>query len=174
MASIMTDKVVYASKEEQRRWNWLSEEMNSYHQWFKDRFKVIEECADGSFTKRRMTLPMYLDLVNSFISSLTAHHTVEERFIFPVLAKRIPKFAHDNEDGHVNSHRAIHDGLDDLTKHSSKWRHNPSSYSPAEMKVCLDNLKGVLFEHLDQEVEDIKGDKLRPHFKLEEIEQFRR
>lgn len=41
---------------------------------------------------------------------LTMHHTIEERHIFPVLAKRIPKFAHTAEAGHVDSHRAIHDG----------------------------------------------------------------
>lgn len=33
--------------------------------------------------------------------------------MFPILAKRIPKFAHDTEGGHVGSHKAIHDGTVD-------------------------------------------------------------
>lgn len=43
-------------------------------------------------------------------------------------------------------------GLEDLADLVSKWRRNPSSYSPEEMTACLDSFKGVLFEHLDQEV----------------------
>jgi hypothetical protein len=43
-------------------------------------------------------------------------------------------------------------GLVDLMDHVSKWRRNPTTYSPEEMKACLDQLSSVLFKHLDQEV----------------------
>lgn len=42
------------------------------------------------------------------ITDLTAHHTIEERYIFPVLAKRMPEFRDDEK--HIKSHHAIHDG----------------------------------------------------------------
>jgi hemerythrin-like domain-containing protein len=34
------------------------------------------------------------------------HHTIEERFLFPILAKRMPQF----KDEHIESHKGIHDG----------------------------------------------------------------
>ncbi|KAG6911129.1 hypothetical protein DXG01_003869 [Tephrocybe rancida] len=56
----------------------------------------------------------------------------------------------------------------------TRWRKDPTSYSPTVMKSALEKLAGVLFEHLDQEVEDIRGDSLKPYFKLEEIESIGR
>jgi len=146
--------------------------MNSFHQWFKDELKVIYESADGSYSARGMSLSMYLDSVHRWRSSLTAHHTTEERFVFPILARGLPQFAPGAE--HLDSHKAIHDGLAVLSANLSKWRRDPTSYSPDEMKACLDNIRGALIPHLDQEVEDIKGDNLKPHFRLEEIERIGR
>ena len=39
---------------------------------------------------------------------LTVHHTIEERHIFPILAKRMTMFQ--NDDVHLKSHEAIHHG----------------------------------------------------------------
>lgn len=99
------------------------------------------------------------------------HHTMEERHVFPILAKGIPKFASSTHGGHVDSHREIHDGvfldltlillirislipkgLENLTQNVAKWKENPTSYSPTEMRASLDALSDVLFPHLDQEV----------------------
>ncbi|KAF9465055.1 hypothetical protein BDZ94DRAFT_433533 [Collybia nuda] len=148
--------------------------MNSFHEYFKYEFKEIYEAADGSFTKRGLSLAMYLDSVRSFNSHLTMHHTIEERHIFPILAKKIPKFANTAENGHVDSHKAIHDGLEALMKLVTNWRKEPTTYSPREMIATLDKLKPVLFEHLDQEVQDLKGDQLKLHFTLKEIESLSR
>ena len=41
-------------------------------------------------------------------SGLTVHHTIEERHIFPLLAKRMTSFQ-DNE-VHLKSHEGIHHG----------------------------------------------------------------
>ncbi|KAG6832593.1 hypothetical protein H0H92_014429 [Tricholoma furcatifolium] len=144
--------------------------MAAFHNWFKEEYKTIHAFADGSFNKRGLSLPRYLDTVVAFNSHLHAHHTIEERFVFPILAKKIPKFAHDAQDGHVRSHQAIHDALQSLLALVTKWRMDPASYSPAEMTEALEGLAGVLFEHLDQEVEDLRGDNLKPYFTLEEIE----
>ncbi|GLB37459.1 putative hemerythrin HHE cation binding domain [Lyophyllum shimeji] len=167
-------KVTYASPEEERRWNSLSEKMTAFHNWFKEEYKMIYESADGSYTKRGLSLPRYLDTIVVFNYHLHAHHTTEERLVFPVLAKGIPKFARNARDGHVDSHKSIHDALQNLLKRVDKWRNEPTTYSPTEMRGALDKLADVLFKHLDEEVEDIQGDKLKPHFKLEEIERIGR
>lgn len=121
---------------------------------------------------------------------LTAHHTIEERHIFPYLAKRMPSFKEDEQ--HIKSHHGIHEGtkrlllfspsphsflsflallfvkilctcadrflpaffpgLDKLGTLIAKWLAEPSSYSPQEMRECLDSWREVLFRHLDEEV----------------------
>ncbi|KAF5386220.1 hypothetical protein D9615_002232 [Tricholomella constricta] len=167
-------KVTYASPEEEMRWNSLSERMTAFHNWFKEEYRTIYASADGSFTKRGLSLQRYLDTIVAFNSHLHAHHTTEERLVFPILATGIPKFARNARDGHVDSHRVIHDALQSLLRHVAKWRKDPTTYSPTEMKAALEKLAGVRFEHLDQEVEDIRGDKLKPYFTLEEIERIGR
>lgn len=46
-------------------------------------------------------------------------------------------------------------GLEELSNLVTKWKQDPSTYSPTGMKTCLDSFKGVLFSHLDQEVTEI-------------------
>jgi Hemerythrin HHE cation binding domain len=43
------------------------------------------------------------------MEALNAHHTTEERILFPILARALPQFAHGAE--HLDSHKAIHDGI---------------------------------------------------------------
>jgi hypothetical protein len=96
------------------------------------------------------------------------HHTIEERFIFPTLALRMPQFKGE----HLESHKGIHDGelanpekplcavipylfdagLDQLDALLTRYKSNPSSYSPTDMRACLDSWREVLFRHLDEEV----------------------
>lgn len=73
------------------------------------------------------------------------------------------------DESHLRSHRGIHEGkgapyrgltacglmfpagLDSLAVLIHKWKAEPSTYSPIEMKACLDNWRDVLFRHLDEE-----------------------
>lgn len=103
------------------------------------------------------------------------HHTIEERHLFPILANTMSQFSqNDHGDGaHILSHRGIHDGiffydidcwslsiislitgLLNLEKLVEKWTEAPSTYSPTEMRACLDTFREVLFHHLDEEVGD--------------------
>ncbi|KAK0486009.1 hypothetical protein IW261DRAFT_1453251 [Armillaria novae-zelandiae] len=132
------------------------------------------QLADGSFTKRGLSLSLYLDTARQFERHLTMHHTIEERYIFPVLAQRMPEFSDTADDGHIKSHQSIHDGLEDLSNL------NQVPYSPTGMKTCLDSFRGVLFSHLDQEVTQIfmikikcwiyGGENMKKYWKLEELD----
>ncbi|KAF9033304.1 hypothetical protein BDZ89DRAFT_1063044 [Hymenopellis radicata] len=153
---------------EERKWNRLSERMSTFHEWFKQEFNNLHELADGSFNNRGMNLTLYLHSARQFEHSLTSHHTIEERHIFPVLGKRMPSFAADHE--HLKSHQGIHDGLESLAKLLHKWKQDPSTYSPEEMRACLDGFKDVLFTHLDQEVADLQGENMKKYWTLKELE----
>lgn len=96
---------------------------------------ISAKLADGTFTKRGMSLTAFLNKANELIhckssnlsriirrhiliatanhltADLTIHHTIEERHIFPVLAKRMPMFAMENDGVHLESHKGIHHGV---------------------------------------------------------------
>lgn len=46
-------------------------------------------------------------------------------------------------------------GLSNLEKLVEKWTEAPSTYSPTEMRGCLDGFREILFHHLDEEVGDL-------------------
>ncbi|TRM69861.1 hypothetical protein BD626DRAFT_390831 [Schizophyllum amplum] len=133
----------------------------------------IYDLADGSFSKMGWSLNLYLRSASQFIDHLNMHHTIEERFWFPYLAKRMPQFSHKDRGEHVVSHEGIHHGLDELDALVKKYKKNNSSYSPAEMRACLDGFREVLFKHLDKEVHDLKGSNLKKFWKYEELRPLR-
>ncbi|KAI8993100.1 hypothetical protein BD414DRAFT_412745 [Trametes punicea] len=149
-------------------WNRLAETMAYFHDHFRHEFNAVYELADGSFGKRGMSLQMYLRLAAQLAKGLTAHHTIEERYLFPILAKHMASFKDDEV--HLKSHEAIHHGLDDLTALIRKWSEEPATYNPQEMRACLDSWREVLFNHLDQEVKDLSGENMKKHWTLEEFE----
>jgi hypothetical protein len=52
-------------------------------------------------------------------------------------------------------------GLDEYTALLGKYASQPTSYSPIELRACLDSFRDVLFRHLDEEVRDLKAESLR-------------
>lgn len=168
MAAENTNRT-YNAREE-RRWNRLADSMTHFHDYFKAEFNAIYEMADGSFNNRGMNLRMYLSAAGELRKHLTVHHTIEERHIFPVLARRMPAFQ--NDERHIKSHHAIHDGLDKLGALIAKWLAEPSAYDPQEMRACLDAWREVLFRHLDEEVQDLRGENMKKYWTLEEVDRI--
>ena len=46
--------------------------------------------------------------MTTYLADLTMHHTIEERHIFPLLAKKMPEFR--ANEAHIKSHQGIHIG----------------------------------------------------------------
>ncbi|KAF7321374.1 Hemerythrin domain-containing protein [Mycena kentingensis (nom. inval.)] len=161
-----------ASEDTDPRWGEFSQRMSQFHDYFKSEFNTLYELADGSFTKRGLSLTLYLDMARRLNDHLTMHHTLEERHFFPVLGQKMPQFAVEAEGGHIESHEAIHTGLEKLSGLVQKFKKEPSTYSPEEMRACLDGFRTVLFSHLDQEVSDLSGDNLKKYFSLQELKQM--
>ncbi|CAL1706906.1 unnamed protein product [Somion occarium] len=166
--SAETKKSVLTTAQEERKWNHLGMLMERFHNHFKVEFNAIYEMADGSFARRGLSLGLYLRQAEELRRYLTTHHTIEERHVFPVLAKRMSSFS--NDEVHIKSHHAIHEGLNKLGEIIHKWKADPSTYSPQEMRDCLDSWREVLFKHLDEEVEDLSGDNMKKYWTLEEMD----
>ncbi|KAL5523476.1 hypothetical protein ACEPAG_7649 [Sanghuangporus baumii] len=181
----LTDRV---ARDEERRWNKLAVTMETFHNYFKREFSQLYEVydnarqglikiysqkgklADGSFANKGMSLQMYLRAAENLKKHLEGHHTIEERFIFPELAKKMPSFAEDEQ--HRKSHEGIHDGLVRLSTLIREFREEPSTYSPQRMRECFDSFKDVLMRHLDEEVEDLRGENMKKYWTLEELDKI--
>ncbi|TFY65352.1 hypothetical protein EVJ58_g2029 [Rhodofomes roseus] len=158
---------------EEARWNRLADHMQSFHNHFKVEFDNIYKLADGSFNNRGMSLQMYLRVCSQLARHLTTHHTIEERYIFPVLAERMPEFRDDEV--HLKAHHGIHEGQYLLNIHlitGNKWNKDPTTFSPTEMRACLDSWREVLFVHLDQEVKDLGAENVKRYWTLEELDKI--
>ncbi|PAV18412.1 hypothetical protein PNOK_0525400 [Pyrrhoderma noxium] len=152
------------------KWGRFATAMSYFHDHFKSSFSKIHELADGPFRDRGMTLQMYLREAEALKKHLEGHHTIEERYIFPELAKKMPSFAMDEQ--HLKSHEGIHDGLVRLSSLIHEFKENPSTYSPQRMRDCLDSFRDVLMKHLDEEVADLQPDNLKKYWTLEELERI--
>ncbi|KAF9062112.1 hypothetical protein BDP27DRAFT_1337037 [Rhodocollybia butyracea] len=161
-----------AASRDERKWNKLSRMMSSFHEGFKEQFNTLYELSDGSFNKRGWSLGLYLESAKRFNDHLTMHHTIEEAYIFPILGRRMKQFSTESDGEHLASHKGIHDGLQSLKSLIHKCKADPTSYSPTEMRACLDNFREVLFSHLDQEVQDLQGENLKKYFTLKEVEEI--
>ncbi|KAF8514969.1 hemerythrin/HHE cation-binding motif-containing protein [Gautieria morchelliformis] len=144
--------------------------MQDFHTYLKYEFDELYALADGSFNSRGMSLSMFLQSATDFRRHLEAHHSIEEKYLFPILARKMPAFS-DNEQ-HRNSHKQIHDGLDALTALIARFHSSLPSYSPTEFRACLDGFRDVLTRHLDEEVHDLQGENLRRYWTLEELSEI--
>lgn len=103
---------------------------------------------------------------------LDAHHSIEEylhplrllayllrAYIFPILGERMPQFAKDGE--HLKEHEEIHKGLDEFIAYIRKCRKDPKEWDGDKMKKILDSFRGILFKHLDHEVENLRGEEMK-------------
>jgi len=132
--------------------------------------ETLYKLADGSFHEHRMSLPMYLRELDGLKRHLEGHHSIEEQYIFPDLAKRMPEFAENEK--HLQSHAAIHHGLEELGKLTREYRAEPSTYNPEKIRECLDSFRDVLMRHLDEEVTDLRGENLKKYWTLKEVQRF--
>ncbi|KAK1927009.1 hypothetical protein DB88DRAFT_476362 [Papiliotrema laurentii] len=148
---------------EDKQWNSLADRMNLFHNHFRYEFDRVYKLCDGGFHKEGMKLADFLREAQELHHHLHMHHTIEETYIFPVLAKKMPQFKDGaRESGqHLQAHKAIHDGLDKYEAFLKASLANPNNYSAATLRGIMDGFKDVLFRHLDEEVRDLGAESMK-------------
>lgn len=122
-----------------------------------------------------MNLQRFLREAEQVSHHLDMHHRIEEAYIFPLLAKKMPAFRDGaREKGeHIISHRGIHDGLTKYDKYISEAKANPASYDAEKLREIMDGFREVLFTHLEHEVRDLGAESMQKHgFTLAELKRF--
>lgn len=112
-----------------------------------------------------MTLKQFLDAGLQFVEYLTAHHSIEERMVFPMLGKRMPEFRGDLQ----AQHREIHAGLDNFEAYLRGCKNKEHDFDLNELKVKMEPWGDVLWTHLDDEVRTLGADNMRKYWSLDEM-----
>ncbi|ORY35423.1 hypothetical protein BCR39DRAFT_509569 [Naematelia encephala] len=148
---------------EDKEWNHLAEHMDRFHAHFRYEFNRVYTLADGGFHTEGMTLPRFIREAQQLHHHLDMHHRIEEAYIFPILAKKMPQFQAGAREGgeHLESHRQIHEGLERYEKYLEDSLANSSKYNAGALRAIMDGFREVLFRHLDEEVHDLGAESMK-------------
>jgi len=140
-----------------------------------------------------MSLRSFINTGLQFVSHLEAHHSIEEAYVFPSLAKRMPEFRTGKENYDNNNlpdsqpesskarrkaaellqqHREIHKGMDGLEKYLNECLSGESDLEMGVLKTQLDTWGTVLWTHLDQEVRTLGAENMRRYWTVEEVKKM--
>lgn len=152
------------------QYNRMAEHMNYFHDHFRRTWNVLMTACETNKRPAGMSIRQFLAMAEQFVSQLTMHHTIEERHIFPVLAKKMPAFRKELE--LLSQHKEIHKGLDRLEEYLTACRTGEKELRLSEMKGVLDGFGKVLWQHLDDEVKQLGAENMRKYWTIEEIQRM--
>lgn len=100
------------------------------------------------------------------------HHSIEERFIFPLLAARMPEFG--TSGILAEQHELIHDGLVKLRGYLNRCEREgeEEALDRSEVRRFMEAFEQLLWEHLNGEVAVLAGENMRRFWSLEEVRRF--
>ncbi|KAK4048242.1 hypothetical protein OIV83_004947 [Microbotryomycetes sp. JL201] len=150
---------------ERREWDRMSQRMQGFHNYFRQQFQFAMQSAEKVGSNEDFDVDYYLWQVKDLLRHLEMHHNIEERYIFPILAKKMPEF----DATHPDEHKEIHAGMDRTEAYIKRVEKSPSLFSASEMRDILSSWGFVLFHHLDAEVASLKADNLRRYWTLDEV-----
>ncbi|KAI1409473.1 hypothetical protein F5Y13DRAFT_169897 [Hypoxylon sp. FL1857] len=160
-----------------RAYNRLAEHMDVFHAHFRTSWNALWAAACAGNSKSKASSRAGRSIINdglAFISQLEMHHSIEETYIFPILARRMPEFRTDGKGAKgaaelLQQHREIHDGMEGMRKYLRACRDGEKELDMATLKSQMESWGSVLWKHLDQEVETLGAENMRKYWTVEEI-----
>lgn len=163
-------KLAPLSPQDFKVYNKHAEHMNMFHNHFRHTWKMMEEACTTNRRAQGQSIRGFINAGLQFCSQIEMHHGIEESYIFPMLAKKMPEFS--RQDELVAQHKVIHKGLDQLQDYLEKCKSGEKELRMSELKVIMDSFGGVLWQHLDQEVETLGAENMRKYWTKEEIQRM--
>ncbi|CAK7216578.1 hypothetical protein SBRCBS47491_002875 [Sporothrix bragantina] len=175
-----------------REYNRMAEHMDHFHNHFRMVWNMLYDACEKRKRPAGMSIRQFLDEGLQFISHLTTHHSIEESYVFPMLAKRMPEFQPPGKKkgGSGNSgaaqnksrakaaeliqqHREIHAGMDAFEDYVRKCRTGETELDLTALKAQMDTWGKVLWQHLDEEVKALGAENMRKYWSLEDMRRMR-
>lgn len=109
----------------------------------------------------------FIGLGLNFVRQLTTHHDIEEAYVFPMLAEKMPKFR--AQDLLKSQHQEIHRGLDVFQDYLQACLDGERELRLPELAEIMGSFGKVLWQHLDDEVNELKAENMRKYWTKEEM-----
>ncbi|KAJ7512632.1 hypothetical protein B0H11DRAFT_1698526 [Mycena galericulata] len=100
-------------------------------------------------------LDNFLGYCRAWATSIVGHHDSEEEVLFPFLNQKL------DFSTEIEQHVVVADGLTGIIKFIDEAAADHSKFDAGKLKELMETLGGPLFEHLDEEVEDLAPAKLK-------------
>ena len=126
--------------------------------------------ASSGSRPSNMSLKQFLSTGLQFCQQLELHHSIEEQYVFPYLAKRMPAFRQELE--LLTQHKQIHAGLTKFNSYLEDCSARKRELRLEELKELMDSFGEVLFAHLDDEVEQLGAENMRKYWSMEEVQKM--
>lgn len=134
---------------------------------------MLYNAASSGRRPAGMSIRQFIQEGLAFISHLEGHHGIEERYVFPVLALKMPEFQAGGKGTKaaelLQQHKEIHKGMEVFEVYLKQCKTGEADFQMRELKDKMDTWAAVLWKHLDQEVETLAAENLRRHYTLEEV-----
>jgi len=137
----------------------LQYNMRNTHETYRLAYKTIIPHLDKPPLE---DLDNFLGYIRAWASSIVGHHDSEEDVLFPFLNQKL------DFSTEIEQHVIVAEGLTGIIKFIDESVDNHSAFDATKLKGMMETLAGPLFEHLDQEVEDLAPEKLKV-FTTEEL-----
>ncbi|KAI0880756.1 uncharacterized protein GGS22DRAFT_174145 [Annulohypoxylon maeteangense] len=159
-----------------RAYNRLAEHMDVFHAHFRTSWNTLwaAACSSGGKGKGSRAGRGVVNDGLAFISQLEMHHNIEETYIFPILARRMPEFRTDGKGGKgaaelLRQHEEIHVGMEGMRKYLRGCRDGERELDMGVLKEQMQGWGAVLWKHLEQEVQTLGAENMRQYWSVEEI-----
>ncbi|KIH92700.1 hypothetical protein SPBR_03209 [Sporothrix brasiliensis 5110] len=164
-----------------REYNRMAEHMDHFV------WTMIYDACEKRKRPAGMSIRQFLDEGLQFINFLTTHHSIEESYVFPMLAKRMPEFqpptkkkpgaAASNGSAKaallIQQHREIHAGMDAFEDYVRRCKSGETELEMTVLKAQMDSWGKVLWQHLDEEVAALGAENMRKYWSLEDMRRMR-
>jgi len=154
-------------------YNHMAEHMDYFHNRFRESWNILHEACANNRRPAGLSLKQFINKGIQFASHLTTHHGVEEEYIFPVLARKMPEFkAGKNRAELLRQHDEIHTGMHEFEDYLQKCVSGEKELDLKVLKEKMDSWGEVLWKHLDQEVKTLSADNMRKYWTLDEMKRM--
>ncbi|KAK4237287.1 hypothetical protein C8A03DRAFT_16170 [Achaetomium macrosporum] len=169
--------------QEFRIYNRLAEQMDYFHEHFRQMYSTLHTACATNRRPAGMTLKQFIDEGLRLTRYLEMHHSIEETHLYPILARKMPEFRASSPPGGrgkgkesrqedcelIRQHKLIHDGMDQMAGYLRRCKNRECELELSVLKEKIDPWGDVLLKHLDQEVRDLGAENMRKHWTLQEM-----
>ncbi|KAM7192799.1 hypothetical protein V8F20_008724 [Naviculisporaceae sp. PSN 640] len=173
------------SPAEHKTYNRLAVQMDYFHEHFRSIWKTLYTACTNNKRPANMSLKQFIDEGLRLTQYLEAHHSIEENYLYPILAKKMPQFRVAHGHGSKKSkgkggggsgdcdllkqHEEIHKGMDVFSEYLRACKNRETELDLAVLKEKMDSWGDVLFKHLDDEVKELEAENMRKYWTIDEV-----